>query len=165
MIPFDEAFDIVMTSARLLDNESVVLPEALNRILAEDIPSDMDMPPFNKSAMDGYACRREDLENELTVLESIQAGRVPTRSLGENECSKIMTGAMIPNGADCVVMVEFTDQPTPGTVRITRIDSRSHICLQGEDIRKGDIVARKGERIKTFSVYRCHNYLGGLFND
>lgn len=147
MIPFWQAFDIVMGSARPLDAEEVDIGDVLNRILAEDVRSDVDMPPFNKSAMDGYACRREDLANELTVVETIQAGAIPTRRIGRNECSKIMTGAMVPEGADCVIMVEHTETPTPNTVRFTGRDTQDNICPKGEDIKAGDVVLQKGCRI------------------
>ncbi len=77
MLPFEKAFETVLSSARQLDTERIEFECALNRILAEDVRSDMDIPPFNKSAMDGYACRRADLSNELTVVETIPAGYVP----------------------------------------------------------------------------------------
>ena len=147
MIPFEEAFRIVMDSARSVGSEGVDLDRALGRILAEDVASDIDMPPFNKSAMDGYACRRADLANELTIVEMIPAGRAPTKPIGQDQCAKIMTGAVVPEGADCVIMVEHTANPTPGTVRFTGKDTRDNICLRAEDIRAGDVVLRKGGRI------------------
>ena len=146
-IPFAEAFRIAMDSVRRVGTERVGLDRGLGRILAEDVLSDMDMPPFNKSAMDGYACRRADLDNELEVLETIRAGRVPTRGVGPNQCAKIMTGAMVPEGADCVVMVEYTENPTQNTMRFVGKGSADNICRKGEDIRKGDTVLRTGERI------------------
>ena len=147
MIPFEEAFRIVMDSARSVGSEGVDLDRALGRILAEDVASDIDMPPFNKSAMDGYACRRADLANELTIVETIPAGRAPTKPIGQDQCAKIMTGAVVPEGADCVIMVEHTANPTPGTVRFTGKDTRDNICIRAEDIRAGDVVLRKGGRI------------------
>jgi molybdopterin molybdotransferase len=147
MISFREAFEIVMNQARTLDAERVELGNALNRILAEDVRSDVDMPPFRKSTRDGYACRREDLAEELTVIETIQAGGAPTKPIGESQCSKIMTGAMVPEGADCVVMVEFTERPSENTIRFTGTNTADNICRQGEDINAGDIVLHKGERI------------------
>ena len=147
MIPFEEAFDIVMTHARALDSERVGLDDAPGRVLAQDVPSDVDMPPFNKSAMDGYACRRADLAQELTVIETIRAGCVPTKPVVENTCAKIMTGAPVPEGADCVIMVEYTENPTANTVRFTGKDTSGNICLQGEDVRTGDCVLRKGDLI------------------
>ena len=83
MIPFDQAFNLVMSHARMLDSETVAISESLGRILAEDVRSDMDMPPFDKSAMDGYACRRADLGHELEIVEVIQAGKPPLKAVGE----------------------------------------------------------------------------------
>ncbi len=86
------------------------MSDALGRILAEDVAADMDLPPFDKATVDGYACRRADLGNALTVIETIPAGRVPARAVGPNQCAKIMTGAAVPPGADCVVMIEQNRQ-------------------------------------------------------
>lgn len=147
MIPFDEARRIVMETAIPLESESVALEKSLGRILAQDVVSDIDMPPFNKSAMDGYACRRADLKNELTVIEMIPAGQLPEKTVGENQCSKIMTGAMIPDGADCVIMVEYTECTSESTIRFTGKETKDNLCFKGEDIRTGDTVLAKGERI------------------
>ncbi|MHC4886964.1 MAG: gephyrin-like molybdotransferase Glp, partial [Planctomycetota bacterium] len=82
MVPFEEAFECMMGAAVPLAHESVGLSEACGRILAEDIQSDIDMPPFDKSAMDGYACRRKDLTaGSLQVIEEIPAGAWPTQSV------------------------------------------------------------------------------------
>ncbi|MHC4792623.1 MAG: hypothetical protein ACYS8Y_14580, partial [Planctomycetota bacterium] len=82
MLPFEEALRIVLSSACGLAGERVDISQAANRVLAEDVKSDTDIPPFNKSAMDGYACRRADLDHELEVVETIPAGVAPTWSIG-----------------------------------------------------------------------------------
>ena len=148
MIPFDEAYGIVMKEARCLDAERVDLAQTLGRVLAEDVKSDMDMPPFDKSVMDGYACRRSDLGNELLVVETIAAGARPAKSIRQNECAKIMTGAMVPDGADCVIMVEDTRQTGENTIKFMEEKTSNNICRKGEDIRDGAIVLRKGVRIE-----------------
>ena len=147
MVPFEKALEIVMDSVRVLDAEQVDLGQALNRILAEDVHADLDMPPFDKSAMDGYACRRADLDGELAVIETIQAGYVPTKAVGKGQCSKIMTGAMIPEGADSVIMIEYTESVGADKVRFAGKQTRDNICYRGEDVRAGAIVLRKGDRI------------------
>jgi len=141
-----------MGSARLVGAEQVALESALGRILAADVPSDMDLPPFNKSAMDGYACRRADLANTLEVIETIPAGVVPRKPIGPNQCAKIMTGGQAPDGADCVIMVEHTENPTEDTVRFVGEDMNDNICLKGEDARKGDIVLRRGARLNPAAI-------------
>ena len=148
MIPFEEALRTVLDSAHSLGSEHVDITLAINRILAEDVKSDMDMPPFNKSAMDGYACRRADLANELEVVETIPAGYTPTKSIEPNQCAKIMTGASVPEGADCVFMVEVTENPTDSTVRFVGEDTADNICIKGEDIKAGEVVLPKGMRIR-----------------
>ncbi len=148
MFLFEEALSIVLKSAHSLDSEHVGITHATNRVLSEDVKSDIDMPPFNKSLRDGYACRRADLANELEVVEIIPAGYTPKKSIKSNQCAKIMTGAAIPKGADCVVMVEFTENPADNTVRFTGENTDDHISLKGEDIKAGDVVIPKGTLIK-----------------
>jgi molybdopterin molybdotransferase len=147
MITQKEAHEIMMTHARTLGSEQVSLSEALHRVLAEDVCSDMDMPPFIKSAMDGYACRREDLDNDLRIVEILKAGAVPDKAIGPNDCSKIMTGGMVPEGADCVIMVEKTRQIDEATVRFVGESTTDNVCLQGEDIQEGDVVLGSGTRL------------------
>lgn len=152
MLPFEEAFRIVQSRARFLGAERVSLSAALNRVLAQDVSSDIDMPPFEKSAMDGYACRRHDLSAGMRVVETIPAGRVPSKRIGPNECAKIMTGAIVPEGADCVVKVEETEAVGRDEVRFTAHATADNICRKAEDIRVGDIVLRKGDLIRPQHV-------------
>lgn len=147
MIPFETALSMVMGNVKELPRENVVFSSALGRVLAEDVMSDMDMPPFDKSAMDGYACRRADIDGVLRVVESIPAGCVPSRRIGKGECSRIMTGAGVPEGADCVVMVEFTEAAGDGLIRFTGSGTMDNICRRAEDIRKGDTVLNRGDII------------------
>lgn len=148
MIRFEEALEIALSYAGLIEPETVEFTESLGRILAEDVVSDMDMPPYDKSAMDGYACRRGDLYNELEVLEVIAAGDVPEFEIGSNQCSKIMTGAMMPKGADCVIMVEHTRETAKGLIEFTAEKTADNICFKAEDIKKGEKVLPKGLLIK-----------------
>jgi len=149
VLNFDDAFEIVMSSARRLGTERVGIDRALNRILAEDVISDIDMPPFNKSAMDGFACRRADLANELSIIETIPAGYTPGKSIGINQCAKIMTGAVVPEGADCVIMVEYTENVAENRIRFAGSTTENNICLRAEDTKKGDVILRAGEIIKA----------------
>ncbi len=165
MIKFEEAYDIVKKSVRELPRERVQLKDSLGRVLAENVHSDMNMPPFDKSAMDGYACRYADIKNELEVIELIPAGKKPEKTIGKNQCSKIMTGAMIPEGADCVIMVEDTEGIGENLIRYTReaeelnvceLDFKEkrqlNICYLGEDIKKGDVVVEKGTLIRPQDI-------------
>ncbi len=128
MIPFDKALEIVLKSARPLDSERVDLADALNRVLAEDVASDVDMPPFDKSQMDGYACRRMDLGQKLKSSRRSRPVRRPQRRLAQVN-AKIMTGAAIPKGADCVVMVEQTQKTAENRIRFTGEQTRVIISV------------------------------------
>ncbi|MBN2594908.1 MAG: molybdopterin molybdotransferase MoeA [Sedimentisphaerales bacterium] len=152
MLPFDEALKIVLDSARKLGSESVEIAHVTNRILAEDVESDMDMPPRDRSVFDGYACRRQDLANELKIIETIPAGMPPKKTIGPNQCAKIMTGATVPKGADCVFMVELSENPTAGTVRFTGEDTDDNIRPKGRDIKTGQVVLRCGTRIRPQDI-------------
>jgi molybdopterin molybdotransferase len=147
MIDLKEALQIVLDSARPLGAERVELSDALDRILAEDVAPDMDVPPFDKATVDGYACRRADLANALTVVETIPAGRVPARAVGPNQCAKIMTGAALPQGADCVIMIEQTKTAGEGVIRFTGTQTPDNIFRRATDIRAGQVVLQKGGRV------------------
>ena len=148
MLPFEEALRMVLNSAQRLPGELVDITQTSNRILAEDIEADMDMPSCDKAVVDGYACRREDLANELTIIETIQAGSLAKKAIGLKQCAKIMTGAPVPKGADCVIMVEFTENPTGRTVRFVGEKTDDHIRQQGQDTKAGQVLLLKGVRIR-----------------
>ncbi len=148
MLSFDKALETVLKSAHQLDTERIEFRCALNRILAEDIIADTDIPPFNKSAMDGFACRRADLSNKLAVVETIPAGYIPAKVLQANQSSKIMTGGMIPDGADCVIMKEYVETLTENIIRFVGDKTADNICQKAEDIRAGDVVLHKSTKLK-----------------
>ena len=149
MIYFEDALKTVLDSVKKSnETEKVDFGDSINRILAQDIYSDMNMPPFDKSAMDGFACRMEDIANELEVIEVLPAGKVPLNKVRINQCIKIMTGAIIPEGADCVLMVEHTEETDNGKIRFLKENTKSNICYFAEDIKEGALVLEKGIRIK-----------------
>jgi len=152
MITFEEGYDIVVQSAKEGESEQLGLNDSLGRILAEDVFSDVDMPPFNKSAVDGYACRKSDLANELTVIETIPAGVVPGKVVGQFQCSKIMTGAVVPQGADTVIMVEDTVEVGSSAIKFMLDKTRTNICYTGEDVRVNDQVLSKGIKIRPQDI-------------
>ena len=162
MLQFEQAYNAVMGCARVLGSELVKLESAVGRVLAQDIVSDVDLPPFRKSAMDGFACRRQDLASELTIVETIAAGAIPQKTVGPNQCARIMTGAQVPAGADCVIMVEFTEMRGQDKVRFTGTETADNICMQGEDIKTGAVVLCKGALLKpqhigTLATVGCTN--------
>jgi molybdopterin molybdotransferase len=151
-ITFDKAYDTVMSSAFNVENEIVSFTESLNRVLSGDVKSDMYLPPFDKATVDGFACRREDLGHEMEILETIAAGMKPGRKIAENKCSRIMTGAEVPEGADMVFMVEDSEVLSSGKVIFRGAFTKENISLKGEDIEKGDVVLHDGTYIKPQDI-------------
>lgn len=147
MITYEQALEIVKTNLHMLGTEKVEMVKSLNRVLRQDVLSDMNMPPFDKSAMDGYACRMDDIVNELEVVETIQAGYKPKLKIGKNQCAKIMTGAMIPEGADCVIIVEEVKEISPTKIRFRKEKTSANICYRAEDVTVGEKLLEKGIRI------------------
>jgi molybdopterin molybdotransferase len=152
MIEFSEAYDIVMNSAFFTGTEEVSFRGSAGRVLAGDITSDIDLPPFNKSAVDGFACRRSDLGSDLEIMETIAAGCAPSKVLRGGECSRIMTGAVVPEGCDMVFMVEESIILPSGKVRFTGVSARNNISVRGEDVKMGDTVLKQGRLIRPQDI-------------
>ena len=152
MIPFEKAFEVVMSSAFSTGTETVPFTDSLNRILAAPVISDMDMPPFNKSSVDGFAIRKSDIDSDLEIIETIPAGKYPEKSIAVNQCSRIMTGAPVPEGADCVIMVEDTEIQPSGKVKFKGTFRKENIAFRAEDIKKGDVVLEPGRIIRPQDI-------------
>jgi len=128
------------------------LREALDLVLAEDVASPLDLPPWDNSAMDGYAARAADVEGAsaerkvvLAVIESIAAGQFPQRPIGPGQATRIFTGAPLPAGADTVVRQEDTEGAGPDRVTVVAgRDARKNVRHRAEDIRKGEVVLSAG---------------------
>ena len=151
MISFDEAYEIVLESAGKTAVEDAALGDCLGRVLAADVASDMDMPPHDLSAMDGFACRQSDLDGGLTEIETIPAGYMPTKSIASGLCSRIMTGAVVPEGADIVVMFEHTEQ-RGGLVYVVEKSRRTNIRCKAEDVHAGDVVLTAGTVLRPVEI-------------
>ena len=157
MISVDTAAKIVTDVIEPLPAKTVPFESALGLCLAQDVRSDIDMPPFDRSAMDGYAVIAEDTVRapiELTVIEDIAAGYMPTIKVMCGQASKIMTGAAVPEGADAVVKVEETeDLSANNRVKILRaIDRGRNISKMGEDMKVGQVVLHKGMPIRPQEI-------------
>src|SRR5260370_18407193 len=117
MLPVEEAQQRVLDEVTELGAEDVPLLEAHGRVLREDVLAPFDIPPADNTAMDGYAVRAEDVANapvDLRVIEDLPAGSVATRRVEPGTAIRIMTGALMPDGADCVANVEITDAGSEG---------------------------------------------------
>ena len=139
--------------------EELPLERTRGRILAEDVFSPMDLPPFDRSPLDGYAVRSADVAAatseapaKLRVIGTECAGDYFAGHVGAGEAVNIMTGAAIPAGCDCVIRQEDTDDGMP-FVRIFH-PARHHdnFCFQGEDVKKGTLLLRRGEKLSYVSI-------------
>jgi molybdopterin molybdotransferase len=157
VIPVDEALAIVLAHTPSLPTEEVLLTDALDRVLAEDAAADQDMPPFDRSAMDGYAVRAADVAHAPVTLEvagQIRAGQYPSQPLRPRQAVQVMTGAPVPEGATAVQPVEKTRAIAGGNrVEILEpIETGAHISRQGAEVRAGDVVLERGQTIDPPAV-------------
>lgn len=151
LVSQEDAEKIIISRCRPIDRtESVALERAVGRVLAQDVIADRSVPPFDRSAMDGYAVIAEDTfgagerEVVLRVDGVIHAGEVSEIEVSRGHCAQIATGSPMPRGADAVVMVEFTEQ-REDRILITRpVYPGANISRKGEDIVEGDIVLKSG---------------------
>ena len=144
MILLEQALALAGKTPISLETESVPLEKAMHRVLAEDVISDRDIPPFPRATMDGYACRQEDLPGPLTVLETVPAGKIPTLKVGKGQCSKIMTGAMVPEGVNCVIMQEYVKAEKEGKIIYTAGETDINIEPRGQDLKEGQMLLGRG---------------------
>ncbi|MCP4215565.1 MAG: molybdopterin molybdotransferase MoeA [bacterium] len=153
MIPIAEAEKIInkVLPTYTPETEDVALMDSYGRVLGRDIISTIDMPPFDKSAMDGYALKAGDDSEKFEVIDTIAAGAIAKKEIGKGQCAKIMTGAMLPSGADRVVKVEVTKEEN-GYMSLTDEDVRLNICYQGEDITIGTKVLNAGHLLRPPEV-------------
>ena len=154
-----EAMQRVVTALRPLPGESVPLSDALHRVLAERIVSPVYQPPWDNSAMDGYAARTADVESataeqpvRLRVLEHVPAGGFPTRPLEPGSATRIMTGAPLPRGADCVIRVEHTEPAGDDVLVVDSQDAGRNVRFRGEDLKIGDLVLPSGRFLRPGEI-------------
>ncbi|MGF6856078.1 molybdopterin molybdotransferase MoeA [Paraburkholderia sp. CI3] len=149
MLATADALAILLDAARALDGiETLPTLDALNRVLATDVTSPLDVPPMNTSAMDGYAVRIADLAHgsRLPVSQRIPAGHAPT-PLAPNSAARIFTGATVPAGADAVVMQEQTEVAGDEVTIVHRPQAGEWITAQGADIRADSVILPAGTRL------------------
>lgn len=145
MISFFKACEIIERTlfGINLAVETIDVRKAIGRTVVEDCKSILDLPPFDKSAMDGYAVLANDEREEYKLLEVIPAGSIGKRKLEPGTTVKVMTGAAVPEGAGRVIMVEDTKE-VDGKVHIISDSGskRTNVCQKGEDIRSGDLILK-----------------------
>jgi molybdopterin molybdotransferase len=149
LIEYPEAVRLVLENVRLLSVEDVPLAEAGGLALAEDLKAKFDSPPFDNSAVDGYAVRSADAEagRSFRVVDEAPAGRPAAKSVGEGEAVKIFTGGVIPGGADAVVMVENTTGWGKEFELKKAAAPGQNVRRSGEDVREGDVILKEGTEV------------------
>jgi molybdopterin molybdotransferase len=154
MIPVDQALGLIEEQAMPLAAEQVRLAEALGLLLAEDVTSDINSPPYIKALMDGYAVQAHDPSDELEVIEEVTAGEVPRHAVVPGTAIRIMTGAPVPEGANAVVMQERTARGGERHIRVSdpTLEPGQNILQVGASIKKGDVVLRRGTLIRPAEV-------------
>ena len=153
MLPVDEARAQVLATVVPMPSERVALVEGLGRVLADDVVATVDVPPWDNSAMDGYAVIAADTSDDgvtLPLLEVIHAGGAPTCAVTPGTASAVMTGAPMPPGADAVVIVEDSDRALTGQVHL-RVATRpgTYVRRRGGDVAEGSVVVAAGTTLRA----------------
>jgi molybdenum cofactor synthesis domain-containing protein len=154
MISVAEALQIIKDQTPILTHELVSLDQAVGRVLATNVISDSDLPPFDRSQMDGYAVRASETENppvRLRIVGESSAGKGWHNELRTGEAVRIMTGAPVPVGADSVQQVEVTHELKDGTIVeiLERVEVGKSIVKRGSEIKKGATVLAAGATINA----------------
>ena len=156
MIPLHEAQETVLAGCALLTPQQVAYTEMTGRVLDQDVVAAEDVPPFQNTAVDGYAVRAIDTEQipvELVVVDTLAAGAEPKIAVNAGEAIRIMTGAPMPDGADAVVMVEDTERVGETHVRISRSAKvRDGVRDAGSDVRAGETVFVRGTVLNAAGI-------------
>jgi len=150
MIPISEAIEIIKRESFALESETIDLENAVGRVLAEEVRADMDLPPFDRSQMDGFAVKTNDTQNapvKLKIIGESVAGKGFDGEIKSGEAVRIMTGARVPKGADAVQKVELTHEENEFIDILEPPKLRQNINLHASEIEKGALIFEKGEII------------------
>ncbi len=155
LLTMDEARTRIVSNIKPVnEQEEVGLWGALGRVLAEDILSPINVPPYTNSAMDGYALNSHGIEQGATlqVIGTAWAGKPFAGQIGKGECTRIMTGAVIPDGADAVVMQELVERKADTICLQRAVRAQENVRPAGEDLRAGGQALSKGQRIRPVEL-------------
>ncbi|MFC1770304.1 molybdopterin molybdotransferase MoeA [Candidatus Margulisiibacteriota bacterium] len=152
MISRTEAQKLISDSISILGITNKDVLDCLDYVLAEDLVSKLDLPPFDKSAMDGYAVADNESADELEVIETVQAGQLPKNKIIAGKSIKIMTGAPIPKNTGKVIMKENVQALDSSNIKIINRSHKTNICYKGEDVKKGQIIYRQGKTINPIAL-------------
>ncbi|HEX3578149.1 MAG TPA: gephyrin-like molybdotransferase Glp [Thermoanaerobaculia bacterium] len=155
MIPVEEAQERVLAEVDLLGTEQIAFTEAHGRVLREDLHARLDVPQGDNTAMDGYAVRADDIAAApvtLRVVENLPAGSVATKRVEPGTAIRIMTGALMPEGADTVAHVEITDAGSDEVRVFEPLRRRTNVRERGEDMHAGDVVLLDGTPLHAAEI-------------
>ena len=159
MLTVEEARQRMLNTINVLPVETRGILDSLGNILAEDVYASENIPPFDNSAMDGFAVAAEDVTNaskaqpvQLSIVETIQAGHAPTTYIERGNAARIMTGAMMPEGADAVVMKEVTEVEGEQVTILEGVEVDENVRFTGESVKHGDLVMSKGKLIRPQEI-------------
>jgi molybdopterin molybdotransferase len=149
LLSIDEAIALVLSHVRPLETEQVALDDAAGRVTADPARSQVDLPPFPSSAMDGFAIRAADAPGTLSVVGRVAAGRPSQRPLAPGEAMGISTGGVVPDGADSVVPIEVVEERAvpPAVVIKDNVAGGDNVRPRGGDLRAGEVVVDAGARL------------------
>ena len=160
LISREKALETILSTVKPIERtERIMIEEAVGRVLAEDVKAERDVPPFDRSAMDGYAVKAEDTFKasqfnpvKLKVVDVLQVGESTDKPIETGQCIRIATGCPIPPGADAVVMMEFTEEKE-GFVSIFKgVYPGANVAMKGEDIKKGEVILRRGDLLTPAKI-------------
>ena len=164
MISVEEALEKILSYVDVLEAEERPILDCLGQVLAEDVHSSITIPPLDNSAMDGYAVRSADTHGAssespqfLRVIDIVTPGSMPTREVEPGTAARIMTGAPIPKGADCVVRFEYTDEaqrkgPSDKIGILSEVEAGFDLRRAGEDIAAGSLVLKRGTALRPQEI-------------
>ncbi len=152
LMPVEEARARILANAKPLPPESVPLALALGRVLAKPLLAKRDQPPFNSSAMDGYALRSEDSATELTVIGTSAAGHGFKGKLKSRQAIRIFTGAPVPASADAVIIQENTTVSGKAVTILQSVRAGQNIRPRGLDFRKGETLLAAAIRLNARDI-------------
>ncbi len=151
-VTVDEALSLIFEQVKPKSQQLLPIELALGHVLAETITATHNLPPFDNSAMDGYAIKTNDAGKALDLAHTIFAGDKEEIKLQERNCIKIMTGARIPHGCEAIVPIEETTSDGDKIVMPENVRASQHIRLTGEDIQSGDVLLLEGERLHAHQI-------------
>ena len=152
MVSIQEALDIIYKNVKPKSTKLLPIEDVLDYVIAQDITATHNLPPYNNSAMDGYAVKIDDSMKCVKVIDTIFAGDNVDKILEDGFAIKVMTGAMLPKNTQCIVPIEDTKKCENGVLLPKNLVKNKHIRFCAEDIQKDKLLLKKGSRLGAFEI-------------